>query len=500
MLNEKSFPATLFGTNSILPVNFILDVDSYKVAHQKEYPEDTAYIFSTVVARKPNKFTDKVVVMGHQMNIIKYLLGIRVTYYAIDEAEEEITNAGYEFDRAPWERIIALHGGRLPLEIRAVPEGTVVPVGTVVATIVNTDPDFPWLTSYVETTFQRDEWKGTTVASICRAVRDELLAYAEKSGTPAIHVDYALHNFGDRGADAHEAAVNAGIPHLALFEGTDCLQANRYIKYYYGEERHHGVSVEASEHSVMCSNSNALERCDFGGFVKMLDRLEHILDRIDAGAKLAPIVSIVIDTYDTYRAIKEFLGVRLRDRIIRLGQRGGKVVARPDSGNAIEMPIECIMMLMDAFGYEVNAKGYKQLPAYIGVLQGDGINQGSVRQILARMDEEKLALGNLVFGMGGGLTHEAGRDEFSFAMKATARCTRDGVWHDLFKDPITDIGKRSLKGRVTTFRTADGRMFSDRIELKEVNKQLHDVLETVFLNGDMLVKYNFEEVIARARA
>ena len=500
MLNVTMPNQTMFGTFSILPVNFILDVDSYKVAHKDEYPEDTAYIFSTVVARKPNKFTDKVVVTGHQMNITKYLAGVRVTYEAIDEAEIEITNAGYDFDRTPWERIIALHGGRLPLEIRCVPEGTVVPVGTAIATIVNTDPELPWLTSYVETPFQRDMWKGTTVASICRAIRVALLEYAEKSGTPLIHVDYCHHNFGDRGADAHEAAVNAGIPHLLQFEGTDCLQANRYIKHYFGETRHHGVSVEASEHSVMCSNSNAEERCDFGGFVKMLDRLETILDKIDKGAKLAPVVSIVIDTYDTYRAVKEFLGTRLKGRIERLGARGGKVVARPDSGNPIEMPIECINMLMDAFGYTVNEKGYKQLPAYIGVLQGDGINQESLRTILNRLDEEKLALGNIVFGMGGGLTHEAGRDEFSFAMKATARCTKDGVWHDLFKDPITDIGKRSLKGRVTTYRTADGRIFSDRIELQEVNKQLVDMLETVFLNGDLLIRYDFEQVIARARA
>ena len=489
----------MFNTKFDFSYSLILDVDSYKVDHVNEYPEDTTYIYSSIIARKPNQFSDRVVVMGHQYAILKYL-STRITMEMIDEAEAEIVNSGYDFRRDLWEIIVKEYDGKLPLEIRAVPEGTIVPVGAVILTVVNTDPRFFWLTSYVETLLQRIMWKMTTVASICRGIRQELKQFALKTDTVAIHVDYALQNFGSRGADSYESDYMSSFGHMTQFEGTDCLQSNLWIQRVYGSSRHHGTSVCASEHSVMCSNSNAEERCDFGGFVKMLDRLETILDKIDKGAKLAPVVSIVIDTYDTYRAVKEFLGTRLKGRIERLGARGGKVVARPDSGNPIEMPIECINMLMDAFGYTVNEKGYKQLPAYIGVLQGDGINQESLRTILNRLDEEKLALGNIVFGMGGGLTHEAGRDEFSFAMKATARCTKDGVWHDLFKDPITDIGKRSLKGRVTTYRTADGRIFSDRIELQEVNKQLHDVLETVFLNGDLLIRYDFEQVIARARA
>ena len=485
--------------NNILPYNLICDVDSYKVDHVNELPVDTEFYYSTVIARKANEFTDHVVVMGLQP-VIQMYLSTRITADMVEEAAEEIKNSGYQFRKDLWDIIVNEMEGKLPLEIRAVPEGTIVPVGTVIVTVVNTDKRFAWLASYIETILQRAMWKMTTVATICSAIRRDLLACAETTGTDAGHVLYALHNFGDRGADAHEVAVMAGIAHLSQFEGTDCLQANRYIKRLYGSDRHHGTSVVASEHSVMCGLADPVARDDYAAAVRMLDRLDEILTAIENGAtNLAPIVSIVIDTYNAYRFADEYIGIRLKGVIDRLGARGGKVVLRPDSGNAVEMPIEIIKLLMKNFGYTTNAAGFKQLPAHVGVIQGDGLNQKSLRKILRRLEEEKLALGNIVFGMGGGLTHEAGRDEFSFAMKATARCDSKGIWHDLFKDPITDIGKRSLRGRVTTYKCADGRIFSERLELQEVNKQIVDMLTTVFLNGELVTRYTFPEVLSRAR-
>lgn len=479
--------------------NIVMDADLYKIDHINQYPEDTQTIFSTIVARKPNKFTNEVVAMGHQYVIKQYLL-TRVTMEMIDEAQMEADEQGQEFNREIWEHIVTEHDGKLPLEIRAVPEGTVVPVGTAIVTIENTDPKCFWLTSYIETMFQRAEWKMTTVASISRSLRKDLLKVANQTGTVAAHVDYAMHNFGDRGADLHESAVISAIAHIAGgFKGTDCFQANRYIKHYYNTTAAFGSGVVASEHSVMCANTpDAESRDDYAAAVKMVDRLEQLLDARDAGKNVIPLVSIVGDTYDIYRFAEEYIGIRLAGRIRRLGERGGKIVVRPDSGDPVTTPIEIIEILMEKFGYETNEQGYKQLPPYIGVIQGDGINQESLRQILDILLEKKLALGNLVFGMGGGLTHEAGRDEFSFAMKATARQTLDGKWHDLFKDPITDVGKRSLKGRVTTYRSTEGRVFSERLELQDFNPTLVDMLEVVYLNGELVKEYTFEEVLARA--
>lgn len=481
--------------------NIVMDADLYKIDHINQYPKGTRTIFSTIVARKPNKYTDEVVVMGHQYVIKQYLL-TRVTMEMIDEAALEAEEQGQEFNRESWEHIVTKHNGKLPLRIRAIPEGTVVPVGTAIATIENTDPECFWLTSYIETLFQRAEWKMTTVASICRAMHKDLLKIAKKTDTVEEHVAYAMHNFGDRGADAHESAIMAAMAHLSSgFVGTDCYQANRYIKHFYNTTKPFGTGVVASEHSVMCANTpDANARDDYAAAVRMVDRLEELLDARDAGKKVTPIVSIVGDTYDIYRFAQEYIGTRLKGRIERLGARGGKIVVRPDSGDPIEVPIEITKILMECFGYTTTENGYKMLPPYIGVIQGDGINQGSLRKLVRRLVDEKLALGNMVFGMGGGLTHEAGRDEFSFAQKATAREDANGVWHDLFKDPITDIGKRSLKGRVTTYRNSEGRIFSERIELQVFNNGITDMLETVYLNGELVKEYTFEEVVARATA
>lgn len=479
--------------------SLICDTDSYKLDHVNQYPKDTTHIYSTIVARKPNEYTDEIVVMGVQYVIKKYLL-TRVTLAMIDEAQVEAEEQGHEFNREIWEHILNVHGGKLPLEIRSIPEGTVVPVGTAITTIVNTDPKCFWLTSYVETLFQRAEWKMTTVASISRAIYKDLKQFALKTDTPAEYVGFALHNFGSRGADSYESDIMSSMSHLAAgFNGTDAFQANRNIKYFYNTTAAFGSSVTASEHSVtcaLCPDANA--RDDYAAAVRMVDRLEELLDARDAGKKVIPIVSIVGDTYDIYRFAREYIGTRLKGRIERLGARGGKIVVRPDSGDPQIVPIEIITILMECFGYTVTENGFKQLPAYIGVIQGDGINQGSLRQIVRTLVKEKLALGNLVFGMGGGLTHEAGRDEFSFAMKATARCDSNGVWHDLFKDPITDIGKRSLKGRVTTYRDSDNRIFSERVELMQFNHQLVDMLELVYLDGVHVQEYTFEEIRRRA--
>ena len=235
----------------------------------------------------------------------------------------------------------------------------------------------------------------------------------------------------------------------------------------------------------------------------MLDILEQAVDRFQKTGKGVPVVSIVIDTYDAFRFVKDYLGRDLKDRVIELGKKGGKVVVRPDSGDPVEMPIRILEILLSIFGYTVNEQGYKVLPSYIGVIQGDGINSKSIRQICVELEKRKIALSNIVFGMGGKLTHpERGRDTFSFAMKASAQYnSNDGHWIDLFKNPITDAGKRSLKGRVTTLKSkTDNSIIADRIELLDINKNLEDMMIDVFLDGESLNESTFEEVRERANA
>lgn len=482
-------------------VNFILNVDSYKTGHGFMMKDGVVALESNIIARKPSKYATHVVVAGIQYYIQKYL-NITITTEDIDEAELETEQRGDDFDRGFWEHIVEVHGGKIPVHIRAIPEGTVVPVGCPLVRSFSTDPRVCVIASYIETQLQRAIWFPTTVASNARSIKEFLADTMERHAGHRF-VDYHLHNFGDRGASSFESAILAGMAHAIVFSGSDCLSANRYIKQYYHTTNAYLSSVTASEHSATCSNSDADKRDDFNMAVKMVRLWEKKVDAyIAKGSKgVPPIVSIVIDTYDAYRFVREFIGTRLKATIEEIARRcpGAKLVMRPDSGDATTMPIEILDILAEKFGTTLNAKGMKVLPSYIGVIQGDGINEDSIRQIVANLEAKNYSLENLVFGMGGKLVHpEKGRDTYSFAMKGSAQQLADGTWEDLFKDPITDVGKRSLRGRVTTYEcTNTHKIMAERIELQEVNPFLRDMMVDMYVNGVIMNLSNFDEVRER---
>lgn len=470
--------------------NIILDTDSYKNDHGIMLPPNTLKMFSIINFRKPNKFTSFTKFFGLQY-VLKNYLSEKLTIEMINEAEIEITEQGYKFNRARWEYILEKHNGYLPLIIKAVPEGIILPVGVPVISVENTDDNCAWLVSYIEPMLQRPIWKMTTVASISYNIYqylDEIMfRHSGKKGL----VNYHLHNFGSRGADSYDSDIMSGMAHASAgFLGSDSLQTNRNIKHFYNTNKAYMSSVTASEHSVMCANSDAENRDDFKAVSNMIDLLEYKLEN-----KIGlPIVSIVGDTYDIYRMADEYLGTRLKHKIEALGELGGRIVCRPDSGDPEVVCIEIIEILMDKFGYSLNDMGMKVLPNYIRVLQGDGINQNSIRKIVKNLEDKNFSLENLLFGMGGGLTHEAGRDEFSCAMKATG-VFYDNKWHDLFKDPITDIAKRSPKGKVTTYINKNKEIFYERVELKDYSPDLIDLMDVVFKNGEIVKEFTFDEIL-----
>lgn len=480
-------------------VNLILNADSYKVGHKKMMKNGIIALTSVIGARKATKHSSQVVMAGIQYTINQYI-NIRITAADVDEAAIEIAEQGGIFDRTPWDKIVNEHGGKLPITIRALPEGTVVPVGVPMVSVSAFGEDFLFLASYVETTLQRGVWFPTTVASVARSIKTFLADTMERHAGHRF-VDYHLHNFGDRSAHVYEAAVVAGMAHAMLFSGSDSLVTNRYIKRHYNTTKKYLSSVDASEHSCSCSNSDAEKRDDFNMAVKMVRHWEAQVDHFLSTGEGTPITSVVIDTYNDKRFAREYIGTRLRDAIIEIGTtKGGRLVLRPDSGNSVTTPIEIIEILMEKFGYTVNDQGYKVLPSYIGVLQGDGINEDSIREIVALLESKKISIENIAFGMGSKLVDpEGGRDKFSFAMKAVAQQEADGTWTDLFKDPITDVGKRSHKGRVTTYRcNQSGKIIAERVELQEVNPFLEDMMVTMYHNGEIMNFSNFDEVKERA--
>lgn len=483
--------------------NFILACDSYKVGHAAQLPAGTRKLHSNQVPRKP--FTedgvklDEVVVLGPQ--VVAYILAnVKITTEMIDEAEVEITEQGYEFPRANWEYIRNL--GYLPLEVRAISEGSVVPTGLPLITIENTDDYSAWLVSYIETWSQDVIWTMTTIATKMRAVRQMMDNFCKVTGTPAEAAEYMVHNFGDRGAGGQDRAIMAAMAHAVFFSGSDCLRANRYLKRVYRADGPVLSSVDASEHSTMCANSDCDEKNDFGAFEMTLGMLERAVERSKNGVGI-PLVSAVIDTFDDERFVREFV-MGNYDKICEIG---GKYVCRPDSGDAVEKPIEVVTWLMlELFsrGYvspdEVtNEAGYDVLPGNLGVLQGDGLRMPSLTAIIAKATEDKLAAGNFAFGFGGGMTNGSGRDDFSFSMKATARMDSTGIWHDMQKAPKTDNGKKSLRGRVTCYKTAGGDYIADRVSLAQFNNGLVDVMDTVYRDGVMTLR-KWDDVRASARA
>lgn len=476
---------------NVLSSNFILDADSYKVSHWKQYPKDTKFLFSAITPRKAYKSESvhitEVVVFGAQM-IAKMLDNIRITEEMIDEAEIEITEQGYEFPRELWEELV---GKKLPLRVKAVKDGTIVPTGNPIMTIENTKSGFFWLVSYIETWVQRLLWKATTTASVSRSIKQILANGLKETSNSLDGLDYMLHNFGDRSSNGDTgAALIPGMSHLTSFHGTDCLQANRFIKKFYNTTSPAGSSVDASEHSTMCASADSVKRCDLESARMMIEQAEQNVNRLGWC-----ITSVVIDTYNDERFIKEYIGeTELKDRIINLG---GRVVFRPDSGNPVTKPAEVVEWLMDIFGYTYNDKNFKVLPDYVRVIQGDGVDFDYFPKVIEEFKRRNLSLENVVFGMGSGLTHGFGRDTFSFAMKATAK--HDGVqWSDLFKDPITDSGKRSQKGRVTTYKDSVGNIFTERDNLTDYRTDVVDLLELIYNDG-ICNETTFEEVRERCK-
>jgi nicotinamide phosphoribosyltransferase len=427
---------------------------------------------------------DATVFFGLQAFIKEYLVGAVVTMDMIDEAEAIITAHGEPFNRAGWEYIVREHGGKLPVRIKAVPEGTVVPVRNVLATIENTDPNCYWLTSFLETALLRAIWYPTTVATNSYENKKLILNYLEKTGDPST-IDFKLHDFGARGVSSLESAGIGGAAHLVNFQGTDTVEALLFARRYYHADIA-GFSVPAMEHSTVTSWGREHEVDSYRNMVKV-------------NGKPGGIVSVVSDSYDIFAAC-EMWGTVLKQDVL---DSGATLVVRPDSGDPADVVSKCLKILDKHFGHTVNDKGYKVLNN-VRVLQGDGINHASIRSILYTITLAGYSADNLVFGQGGMLLQTVNRDDFRFAMKCSAALV-DGKWVEVFKDPITDPGKTSKKGRLKLVEwtsSKDGvitKSFETINDKHEAYADDRDVLETVFENGVLVRDMTFDEVRRNAK-
>lgn len=458
----------------VMHSNPILNVDSYKASHYLQYPPQTSFCSSYIESRGGDY--KQLVFFGLQAFLKEYLCK-PIKREDIEEANEVLTSHGLPFNYEGWLYILKQHQGYLPLVIEAIPEGTVIDTHNVLVQVENTDPKCFWLTSYIETALLRSIWYPTTVATISWHIKQIIRQSLEKTADNSESLPFKLHDFGARGASSYETASLGGAAHLINFLGTDTLAGIMAVRSYY-HERIAGFSIPAAEHSTITSWGQAREQ----------EAYANILKNFAGKNKL---VAVVSDSYNLWQAIEEIWGNGLKEQVIN---NGGTIILRPDSGNLIDVVCKTIEMLMEKFGYTNNSKGYRLLPNYLRVIQGDGISLSSIQAILEAIEAKGLSADNIAFGMGGALLQKVDRDTLRFAMKTSA-VQINGVWHDVFKNPITDTGKKSKKGRLGLIKNEQNQYQTLRREdLGSYSNQLRPV----FKNGELLIDDTFEQIRQRA--
>jgi nicotinamide phosphoribosyltransferase len=449
--------------------------DSYKVTHWPQYPPNTEYIYSYFESRG-GEF-DQTVFFGlqyflNQLVDINKWLRHETWREQLDEAKGFYSNhfgADY-FNYQGWQEIGQL--GYLPVSIRAVPEGWVVPTKNVLFTIQNTDPRFYWLPNWLET-FLSQMWYPITVATNSFYMKKVLKYYLEETGDP-LSIDYKLHDFGFRGVSSLETAAIGGAAHLVNFKGTDTIPALQLLRSFYDAPMA-GNSIPASEHSTITSWGRNKERQAF----------RNMLDKYPSGT-----FACVSDSYNIFDACRLWASDSLKTKI---EDREGVLVIRPDSGDPVKVILECLKILAHEFGSEKNKKGYVELNPKVRLIQGDGIDLKSMDKILAAMQLNGWSANNIAFGSGGALLQKFNRDTCKFAFKCSAiKVAGEARWRNVFKKPITDPGKESKLGKLLLLRHA-GKFVTVRKEFLNDDDKT-DLMVEVFRDGVIKKIYTLDEI------
>jgi len=465
--------------------NILLLTDSYKPTHWKQLPKGVTILRSYLESRG-GKF-DNTLFYGLQYFLKEYLEGKVVTLSKINKAKQfwDAHLGPGIFNIDGWMHILDKHNGVLPVIIKAVPEGTIIPTGNVLLTIENTDPEVPWLTNYLESLLLQ-VWYPTTVGTLSREVKKVLIRYLKETtdyDAKTINdiVSFQLHDFGFRGASSVESAGLGASAHIINFRGTDTVQGILLAQEYYNTESMLAFSIPASEHSTITSWTEAKE----------VDAFENMLDQFPTG-----LVACVSDSFDIIRACRDLWGTKLVDKI---KNRNGRLVIRPDSGDPIQTLKRIFPILWEKFGGTINKKGFKVLDTHIRVIQGDGVNYESIIEILDMMVKEGFSTENIAFGMGGALLQKVDRDTQKFAIKCSS-IVINGLEVDVQKNPL-EIDENG--NTVKSFKQSkSGRLklvFDDKWEtVQHCTNFENDRLVTVFENGIITKEYSFDEIRERA--
>ena len=480
-----------------MKTNPFLLTDYYKVGHVFQYPKNTTLVYSNLTPRKSRiDGVDEMVFFGLQYFIREYLVNYFNENFFQQPKEKVMTEYKRRINTSlgglpTYEHLERLHDiGYLPIEIKALPEGSLVPMRVPCLTVVNTKPEFYWLTNFLETILSAITWQPCTSATIAHQYRKLLNRYADETGMPAEFVQWQGHDFSFRGMSSYESAVLSGMGHLLSFTGTDTIPAIDALEQYYhadADKELIGGSVAATEHSVMCSGSK-------DGELKTFRRL--ITEVYPTG-----VISIVSDTWNLWKVCTEYLSA-LKEIVL---QRNGKVVIRPDSGDPVKIicgdpdgkTIEerkgVVELLWDVFGGTVTDKGYKLLDSHIGAIYGDSINLQRAEAICEGLKQKGFA-SQMVLGIGSYTYQYNTRDTFGLAMKATY-VEIDGEGREIFKNPVTDDGTKKSATGLLCVRKENGKyVLYDKVSWREEKKS---ELRTVFKDGVVVKEYSLGEIRER---
>lgn len=456
--------------------NLIIDTDSYKSSHWLQYPPKTTGMYSYVESRG-GKY-NRTVFFGLQYILQRYLTQ-KITVEMVLEAQAFFTAHGEPFNLEGWMYIAKDLGGKIPLRITAVPEGLVVPTHNVLMTVECQDPKAFWTVSWFETMLMRI-WYPVTVATQSWHIKRLIYSYLKKtSDAPDAEISFKLHDFGSRGVSTQESAAIGGASHLVNFMGSDTC-AGVYLANKYYSIGMAGFSIPAAEHSTITAWGKDHE----------VDAFRNMLTNF---AKPGTLVAIVSDSYDLYNAVSHLWGEVLREEVIK---SGATVIIRPDSGNPPDIVLETLKRLDEKFGSTLNPKGFKVLNN-VRVIQGDGINQDSIDEILRVATNAGYSATNIAFGMGGALLQQLNRDTQKFALKCS-EVTIDGKAVSVSKNPVTDPGKKSKAGRLALVEINPGEYWT--IPEKNLNDHHTNLLQLVFENGEVLRQETFDDIRRRANS
>jgi nicotinamide phosphoribosyltransferase len=463
--------------------NLLLLADAYKYSHHKLYYPGTTKIYSYLESR--GGIFDQTVFYGLQYYLKEYLEGQTFTRENIDEAEELMQGVfGRDgvFKRENFEYILDKHDGRLPVKIKAVTEGASVPVHNVLMTIENTDPNCFWLTNFLETLLMQ-VWYPSTVATVSYEIRNIVERYFEETADTAVKgaIDFVLNDFGFRGVSSVESAALGGSAHLLNFMGSDTVYASAFAKKYYNAQQVYGMSVPATEHSIMTLLGPEGEKKVF----------DHVLKAYPEG-----ILSCVSDSYNIFHAVSELWGKEFKNQITH---RNGTLVIRPDSGDPVKTLLKVYEILFEKFGFTVNSKGYKMLPQQVRVIQGDGIDHESVPKIYESLKANNISAANLVLGMGGALLQKVNRDTQKYALKCSyAEVNGKSVL--VRKSPMEMNEQGEMVKSFKTSKAGKLKLVREQGQWRTAQQDetaLRDELSTVFENGKIMKEYTFEQVRTR---